>query len=161
MIAIFIVLTAVVAALSLITNSLSASSVYKDRLIAAYLAQEGIEIIRNIRDKNWLEGEDWDKKLEAGDWQADYTTNVLQTGPGGGCDAPGYNCNLYALTPLRISTIGSEFYNYTEGTETRFRRQINLTYIDADTLLVSAYVYWEDKKGSHYFGAQEKILGWR
>jgi len=29
-----------------------------DRLTATYLAQEGMEIVRNIRDKNWLNMDD-------------------------------------------------------------------------------------------------------
>ena len=33
------------------------------RLTAAYLAKEGIEIVRNIRDTNWIEGESWDRGL--------------------------------------------------------------------------------------------------
>lgn len=39
------------------------------RLTAAYLAKEGIEITRNTRDTNWLEGEDWDNELTSTDWQ--------------------------------------------------------------------------------------------
>jgi len=39
------------------------------RLTAAYLAKEGIETVRNIRDTNWLEGENWDSDLSSSDWQ--------------------------------------------------------------------------------------------
>lgn len=39
------------------------------RLTGAYLAKEGIEIIRNIRDTNWLEGEAWDNGLSSTGWE--------------------------------------------------------------------------------------------
>ena len=39
------------------------------RLTAAYLAKEGIEIVRNIRDTNWLEEENWDNGLNSSDWE--------------------------------------------------------------------------------------------
>ena len=39
------------------------------RLTAAYLAKERIEIVRNIRDTNWLEQEDWNNGLRSRDWE--------------------------------------------------------------------------------------------
>jgi prepilin-type N-terminal cleavage/methylation domain-containing protein len=43
----------------LISQTFWGVSVTKNRLVAAYLAQEGIEEIRNERDNNWLSGKDW------------------------------------------------------------------------------------------------------
>jgi|SRR3989344_5679750 len=41
------------------------------RLQATYLAQEGIESIRNIRDSNWLAASPWDNGIIAGhNWDA-------------------------------------------------------------------------------------------
>ena len=39
------------------------------RLTAAYLAKEGIEIVRNTRDTNWLEQENWNNGLSSSDWE--------------------------------------------------------------------------------------------
>lgn len=36
----------------------------KDRLVAANLAQEGVEIVHSIRDSNYVEGDDWTNGLE-------------------------------------------------------------------------------------------------
>src|SRR3989338_965210 len=33
------------------------------QIIANNLAREGIEVVRNIRDSNWLGGQDWDNSL--------------------------------------------------------------------------------------------------
>ncbi|MFA5318512.1 MAG: prepilin-type N-terminal cleavage/methylation domain-containing protein [Patescibacteria group bacterium] len=36
----------------------------KNKFIAVELAQEGVELVRNYRDSNWLEGEAWDNEVE-------------------------------------------------------------------------------------------------
>ena len=40
--------------LVLLSKSASQASGLKDRVVAAHLAEEGIELVRNIRDTNWL-----------------------------------------------------------------------------------------------------------
>ncbi|MBU4338645.1 prepilin-type N-terminal cleavage/methylation domain-containing protein, partial [Patescibacteria group bacterium] len=40
--------------LTVITKNLSIISGGEDRIIAANLAAEGIELVRNVRDTNWL-----------------------------------------------------------------------------------------------------------
>ena len=59
--AIFILTVGVGGALSLMNQTLSTASIIEQRLIASYLAQEGIEIVRNIRDTNWLQSRDPNK----------------------------------------------------------------------------------------------------
>lgn len=54
LVAISILLVAVVAPLSLASQSLSASIRAKEKLIATYLAIEGTEYVRNVRDTNVL-----------------------------------------------------------------------------------------------------------
>jgi type II secretory pathway pseudopilin PulG len=67
--AIFILTVAVGASFTLIQQSLISASLAKSKLTAAYLAQEGIEVIRNARDNNWLKihygisGVSWDDGL--------------------------------------------------------------------------------------------------
>ena len=84
--AIFILTVGTGASFALIQQTLLASSLIEFKLIASYLAQEGIEIVRNIRDTNWLQEQrntepakssPWDDGLCGGGtcyWQADYTT---------------------------------------------------------------------------------------
>lgn len=56
-IAIAIISTALIVGLSLAYSNLIAAQNNSDRIIAANLAQEGIEVMRNIRDSNWLRRE--------------------------------------------------------------------------------------------------------
>lgn len=47
-------------AINLISSVLTnAGTRTRDKIVAGYLAQEGIEVMRNIRDNNWVTGVDW------------------------------------------------------------------------------------------------------
>jgi prepilin-type N-terminal cleavage/methylation domain-containing protein len=123
---------------------LTASST--DRFVAAYLAQEGIEIVRNIRDTNWIHNDDWREGLyEEG--VIDCTTN--------GCQAD-YKTFGESSTPLtayagqNLYINGDGFYNYTSGTQTKFRRKIVIIPMQTleekdDILRVIVTVYWDEK----------------
>ena len=63
--AIFILTVAVFASFSLIQQTVVGVSLNQSKLIAYYLAQEGVENIRNIRDTNRLQGENWDKDIDS------------------------------------------------------------------------------------------------
>jgi hypothetical protein len=74
-IAIGIIITGLSSAMSLIVQNKIATEEAEDRLIATNLAREGVEIVRNIRDTNWLSCEmsgfvpncnDWDQDLYSG-----------------------------------------------------------------------------------------------
>lgn len=55
LIAIFILIVALTATIVLVTTSIRAGRDSINRLIATNLAREGLEIVRNIRDSNWVE----------------------------------------------------------------------------------------------------------
>jgi len=73
-IALAVIVTGVIGALSLAVSALSSSKESETRIIAANLAREGIEVARNIRDSNWLAGcpsksqageaYDWDNNMD-------------------------------------------------------------------------------------------------
>lgn len=54
MVSIFILLVGVTGSLVLVSSGITNLNVSKNRLIASNLAQEGLEIVHNIRDNNWL-----------------------------------------------------------------------------------------------------------
>ena len=58
-ISVFILSIAVVGIFSAFSVMNVLTSDTTDRLTATYLAQEGLEIVRNIRDTNWLSMDDW------------------------------------------------------------------------------------------------------
>ncbi len=60
LVAVTILTVGVTASVGAIVNSTKLAPEVKKRLIAAQLAQEGIELVRNIRDINWIDGNVWD-----------------------------------------------------------------------------------------------------
>lgn len=101
------------------------------RLTASYLAQEGVEIVRNIRDRNWLAEQDWRAGLNDDmDYQAQYNSPTL---------------SFYTGLPLRLSSDG--FYNYNEGAETIFYRKITIDHQGEDKIKVTVEVSWSYDQG--------------
>lgn len=58
MMATFLVSVGLVAVISLLSAGLRQSTLNKNNLIASFLAQEGVELVRNVRDTNWVNGEE-------------------------------------------------------------------------------------------------------
>jgi hypothetical protein len=154
-IAVFIISLGVVGMVRIIPAIISNTSINSSRFTAAYLAQDGIEIIRNIRDGNWLEDRTaptaWDEGIDgcSGGCEADYTI-LNQENP--------------AVVPYagRYLNIGSSgFYGYSAGVPTKFKRKITVVAEGGDILKVSADVFWQDKNKNYQFSAQEKLYKWR
>lgn len=120
----------------------------KENYIASLLGQEGVEMVRNFRDTNWLAGAAFSANLpsaacsgEAGGWQADYSATSFATA---------YN-GAYLYTD---NTTG--FYNYTGGTITPYKRQICVT-LDGSKLHVAVVVRWT----SHSTTIKEDLYDWK
>ena len=156
-VAIFVITTGIVGVLSLVTQTNSSATFSKDKLISAYLAQEGIEIVRNIRDTNWLQGLSWDSGLGAGEYEVDYNAALTFCPPI--CD---YDHNL------RFLKIDGGFYNYFLGTNTKFKRKITISKEEYplgsgryDKIIVTVEVSWQEKGKPHSVSAQENLYNWR
>jgi type II secretory pathway pseudopilin PulG len=70
-VAIGIIATAVSSALTLVQGSIKAETEAQAAVIAANLGREGAEVVRALRDSNWLRGDAFDEGLEAASY--DYT----------------------------------------------------------------------------------------
>lgn len=127
------------------TNNLS--SLAKRGLEATYLAQEGAELVRNIRDGNWLKqrtvpGTLWDAGL---------------TGCEAGCEAD-YNDNGLVAFQNRFLKIGGGFYNYDSGSDTPYKRKITITKPDSTKLSVSVEV---TRSSMPTITLQTELYDWR
>jgi len=150
--AIFILTVGIGSAFALISQTLSAASLVKERLIASYLVQEGIEIVRNIRDTNWLQSRTatstWDDGLPNGNWQADYLSQNLTTYPS------------YDTSPLFLNIDANNFYSYSSGSSTIFKRKIFIEEPSTSTIKVEVNVEWTEKGRTHNFKALEYLTNW-
>jgi len=145
--AISILTVGVLGVFAFISHFTEYTSISVSRFTASYLAQEGIEIVKNIRDGNWLKGSSWNDNLGTGHYQADYnSTNTL---------------SAYGGNYLNIDS--NDFYSYSSGTTTPFIREIQIctSTVGADGIIyVSSTVSWSERGRSHSVSAEEKIYNW-
>lgn len=118
--------------------SLKSSYDISRQLPAVYLAQEGIEVIKNIKDSNVLKNLPWSSGLLdcANGCQLDYKT---------GTDAESFFDQLKPYDdnePLKIDATG--FYSYDPtGQKTMYRRKVIITQPNgSDSLKVNVQVFW-------------------
>jgi len=151
--AIFVILVGVVGVLAIIQQTIAFAALSSSRLAASYLAQEGIEIVRNIRDGNWLEEVNWDIGLGGGEYEADYDDSDLSS---------------YQDRYLYIDGTNG-FYKYittpaSGDIQTKFKRKITITSdMDGATprLKVSVLIEWQQIGKPHQVTAQEYLYNWR
>lgn len=69
------VITLIITAAAEVTrSSIRMGSITSNELIANHLAEEGLEVVRNIRDSNWLRNQQWDLGLSDGDYIIEETS---------------------------------------------------------------------------------------
>ena len=144
-VAVGVIMVGLVAVLVLINSSLSYVSLIKDRLIAANLNSEGLEVARNIRDNNWLQNQAWNNGLTDGDYQVAYNSLSL---------------NPYTDTELLIDA-SSGLYNYSNGSPSGFKRKVSIANLSSYELRVISAVTWQRKGINYTNSAEEHLFNWR
>jgi prepilin-type N-terminal cleavage/methylation domain-containing protein len=144
MVAVFVLTIGTAGAFALIQQTINFTSLSSFKLRAAYLAQEGVEIVRNIRDTNYSELENWDSGLTdcSSGCEADYNDNVLMA---------------YASRALKIS---DGIYSYDSGADTPFQRKITIS-PQSDILDITVQVIWTERGQSYDIVVQTKLYNWR
>jgi prepilin-type N-terminal cleavage/methylation domain-containing protein len=105
----------------------------QNNIIANNLAQEGLEVVRSIRDASWHDGDPkFNTDLPNGEWRIQWDSTALTS--------VGIN------PPLKID--GNGIYNYSSGTDTHFRRKLTIIEINPDIeIRVISEVSWPSKEG--------------
>jgi prepilin-type N-terminal cleavage/methylation domain-containing protein len=152
--AVLIILTGVVGAYGIITNLTSYGMISPNRLSAVYLAKEGIEVVRNIRDTNWLNSYSWDNGLVSASCSpgSDENSCIIAW------DSMALQSSGGAVPPLKIDSNGR--YNYASGTATIFTRKIKITKPASGYLLVEITVNWSDKGKPYSLMTRERLYNW-
>ncbi len=154
MITIFIVMFGIVGSLGLMQRTISGGKASALRFQATYLAQEGLELIRNVRDSNWITNKsDWLHWLSPSCHIISY--NHVYGQPVATCS--GNNIDLF---------YHNQFYSHnSSGEATPFRRELNLSNCPAPDNLISkcveikATVSWGDE--GEKVEAIQRLYNWR
>jgi prepilin-type N-terminal cleavage/methylation domain-containing protein len=130
LVVVFVVGMGLIGALSFFSLNIGNQAENKNELIAAGLAQEGVELVRNIRDYNLLNGYSWDQGLS-------------------NCSAIDFN----SLSTHQCSGAGSavcldansRYYQCSSG-NTGFTRTINVSGINPDgSRKITCTVSWDGR----------------
>lgn len=121
------------------------------RFTASYLAQEGVEIVRNMRDRNFI-ARILDPLVP---WSAGLTACSL------GCQVDYNDLTLSVYNPTEFLKIGSSgFYSYDAGTDSKFKRKITLDLQGSDVLRVDVSVTWDYNGQPYSFETREYLYNW-
>lgn len=143
-IAIFVITIGITGAVNLINFGISSATVSKSQIIATNIAQEGMEIVRGVRDSNWIEDVNWNDGLGAGDYRAQYNSRDLLT---------------FSDIPLRIDSSG--YYQYDTGIDSLYYRKITINTISAIEIEVTSEVSWSERGRSHAVSAKGRLYDWK
>ncbi len=128
MMAVFLIVVGVLASVTLLSGGLRESLDSRNQLTAVLLAQEGVELVRNIRDNNWIAtAATFDSFPEAN------PDNCII-----GLSTPALTCGINdAAKTLYLSSNG--LYDTTPtASPTKFKRKIAISY---DSLPVATATY--------------------
>lgn len=146
MVAISLLTIGFLAVLSLVSNSISLNRVVSDQFTANYLAMEGIEIVKNLIDSNYLNANPWNQGFTSDSYEVDYQSIGLE-----------------ADLSRRLSfdsTAG--FYSYNGDSPTPFRRTIVISLNGSDEIKVNSIVEWTGRGGGDFeVNLEDHFFNWR
>ena len=138
-----IILVTFVSIYTLINHSMVFHDLAYSKLTASYLAQEGIEIVRNIRDNNYIQNRNWNTGLNSGNYQAQYNS---------------LNLDNYTNNNLKIDSSG--LYNYNNGEITRYNRMISIDKISNNEIRVTSIVNWKNRGIDFEIQVEDHLYNW-
>lgn len=175
MVAVTILTLSIAGPLYTANSAIVASMIARDQLTASYLAQEGIEYVRAMRDYEYLAA----YHLGGGSVSADAWNNFL-TGIEANCLSPLLSCTLDPV--LRSMGYGSGFsvevfsgdaplfltlsniytqQNLSESVKTPFTRTIQVVHISAADERIISTVSWSYHSVQHFVTVYDHLTPWQ
>lgn len=128
LVALVILTLALGPALILSSDIINTSSVIQNDLIATNLAQEGVEVVRSLRDSNWFNNLAFNNGLADGVYRVEWNSASMIA--------------LGANPPLKVN---NGLYGYSVGNDTKFIRTVTITNVNANEIRVVSDVIWIEK----------------
>lgn len=158
LVAIAVLVTAITGAMYAVQTGISSYGFSKDQIIAFYLAQEGVEQIRNLRDENRLNDRHWLTGIALNSSDPCYYGQTCLVDPPA-TQTPS-RCPSSVCPVLRYDAT-SGFYGYTSSWDpSSFTRTITIDSVSANEVAVTVVVSWNRGSASTEFIARENLLDW-
>ena len=142
LIALSIIVIAFINILYLVSFSVGHLREARDFMVASYLAQEGVELVTVYRNENWLNQRAFDAGLSDGTYRMDYS-GVFDTS---------------ATLPLKFDD--QYGYQYVQGADTSFVREITITKMSQNFLRVDATVNWNERGSARTVTVEDNLYDW-
>jgi prepilin-type N-terminal cleavage/methylation domain-containing protein len=151
LVAIFIISLALSSVLFLLNSALLAGSTSSARLVAANLAQEGIEVVKNIRDLDFIASGSWDDWYSSFSGTNDYIVQYNDT-----------SLRSFSDIQLKFNAL-TGLYSYDSGNNTvySYKRRITLSKISNDEIKVTSLVTWTEKDVLKSISVEDRLWNWR
>jgi len=160
-IAITVLIVSLVGPLSIAADSLKSAYYARDEITAFYLAQEGLEYVRALRDQNYLAS-------PAQPWLTGITDCLSSVGanpPNVSCqvDFPNFSHSVCAnnlCTALVVDSNG--LFNTQNGTKSNFTRTLTIVPVagTSDEVAVGVTVSWVSAGINRSFKLSEHLFNW-
>lgn len=185
LVAISILLIAITGPLGIVASSLKSSYFARDQITAFYLAQEGLEFVRNFRDTNslknlstntsWLTDSTPSSPYSLGAYTLNSGTYELNRGD---TRSTVYTMNGYDLNStnsginLTSGAFGDVYYDSTNGfygctstdisclLKTQFNRQLTII-VNATSTQITSTVTWMNYGSKSTFSLNDTLLNWQ
>lgn len=163
LVAIIILVFAITGAASAIQIGISSYIFSKDQIIAFYLAQEGFEQIRNLRDENGLKNQNWLTGISANSSDPCFFGKSCAADPVPLGNPLLFRCgDTPGTCPVLRQNATTGFFGYNlSWPATIFRREILLTQINAREISILVTVDWSKGPVNRQFRARENLLNWQ
>ncbi len=171
LVAISILSLSIAATFTAVQNGIRSSTYAKDQITAFYLAQEGMEFIRNVRDENALHAingtpTDWLAGLATLSTDPCFFGNTCRIDSFKGIHNPGGVVRCAGVDPqdtcLKLNQNSvSGLYGYTSGANwvtTNFRRSVIFSPFSADEVRVTIIIEWTTKGTDKSFTVTESLF---
>lgn len=142
-----IIVVGLLAVFSLASRSLSLNRVVADQYVGVNLAAEGVELVKNLLDKNVIQHLPFNQGVSAGNYEMDYADTTLEI--------------IYRDRPLLFDS-ATGLYGYSSGKDTLFRRKITIEKPIADEIKVISSVSWTTRGGGQFnVNLEDHFFNWR
>ena len=147
MVSIFVLLVGILGVSNVVLSTILTHTLNKDRLVASYLAQEGVELVRNMRDTNWVISRNFGAGFpSSGWWEIDVKNQKLQRLSGSG--------RYLKIDPT------SGMFQYDFGKETPFKRKIRFIRQGNQYIEVEVVVEWQRLRRNYSVQVSTYLYNW-
>jgi Tfp pilus assembly protein PilV len=158
LVAITIMVAAVIGTMTAVQTGISSYLLSKEQITAFYFAQEGFEQLKNMRDQNNLEGEDWLSGITEQATDPCYFGEKCTVSPVESVEATRCTGSCAALRQDPVEG----FFGYNAAwTPTIYSREIVLAPVNSNEISATITITWSKGLIERSFKARENILNWQ